>query len=78
MKTPKFFCFPKGEVNYTFERGRKAASMAKPATITIPAEPIGRIPRPVDLIETPEEVWDRSFETGKNWRRCWEDGWFFD
>jgi hypothetical protein len=72
--------------------------MAKPAPITIPTEPIGSIPRPVDLwhalgiihkylkpnqrifvgviapiiprIETPEEVCDRSFEPGKNWRWC--------
>jgi hypothetical protein len=44
--------------------------VAKPATITIPAEPIGRIPRPVDLIETPEEKRDRSFELGKNCRWC--------
>ncbi len=29
----------------------KAASMAKPAPITIPTEPIGSIPKPVDLIE---------------------------
>src|SRR5205807_8907787 len=29
----------------------KAVSMAKPAPITIPTEPIGSIPRPVDLIE---------------------------
>src|SRR5258708_23715356 len=30
---------------------RRAVSMAKPAPITIPTEPIGSIPRPVDLIE---------------------------
>jgi 5-methyltetrahydropteroyltriglutamate--homocysteine methyltransferase len=30
---------------------RKTGSMAKPAPITIPTEPIGSIPRPVDLIE---------------------------
>src|SRR5260370_31310706 len=35
-----------GEVNYTL---RKAVSVAIP--ITIPTEPIGSIPRPVDLIE---------------------------
>ena len=29
----------------------KVVSMAKPAPITIPTEPIGSIPRPVDLIE---------------------------
>ena len=30
---------------------------------------------PIDPhIETPEEVRDRSFEPGKNWRRCQEDG----
>jgi 5-methyltetrahydropteroyltriglutamate--homocysteine methyltransferase len=37
-----------GEVNYALS---KAVSMAKPAPITIPTEPIGSIPRPVDLIE---------------------------
>jgi len=37
-----------GEVNYT---SSKAPSMAKPAPVTIPTEPIGSIPRPVDLIE---------------------------
>jgi 5-methyltetrahydropteroyltriglutamate--homocysteine methyltransferase len=26
--------------------------MARPGPVTIPTEPIGRIPRPVDLIET--------------------------
>jgi 5-methyltetrahydropteroyltriglutamate--homocysteine methyltransferase len=36
------------EVNYALS---KALSMAKPAPITIPTEPIGSIPRPVDLIE---------------------------
>jgi 5-methyltetrahydropteroyltriglutamate--homocysteine methyltransferase len=36
------------EVNYALS---KAVSMAKPAPITIPTEPIGSIPRPVDLIE---------------------------
>jgi len=30
---------------------RKAVSMAKPAPITIPTEPISSIPRPIDLIE---------------------------
>src|ERR1700716_4510904 len=30
---------------------RKAASMAKPASLTIPTEPIGSIPRPLHLIE---------------------------
>ena len=29
----------------------KTATMVKPTPITIPIEPIGRIPRPVDLIE---------------------------
>ena len=29
----------------------KTATMVKPTPITIPTEPIGRIPRPVDLIE---------------------------
>jgi 5-methyltetrahydropteroyltriglutamate--homocysteine methyltransferase len=30
---------------------------------------------PIDPhIETPEEVRDRSFEPGKNWRWCQEDG----
>jgi 5-methyltetrahydropteroyltriglutamate--homocysteine methyltransferase len=37
-----------GEVNYALS---KAVSMAKPAPNTIPTEPIGSIPRPVDLIE---------------------------
>ncbi len=36
-----------GEVNYT----RKVVSMAKSAPITIPTEPIGSIPRPVNLNE---------------------------
>jgi len=31
---------------------KKAVSMAKPIPITIPTEPIGSIPRPVDLIES--------------------------
>jgi len=38
----------KGEVHYT---SSKAVSMAKRAPIVIPTEPIGSIPRPVDLIE---------------------------
>jgi len=36
------------EVNYALS---KAVSMAKPAAITIPTEPIGSIPRPLELIE---------------------------
>ena len=36
-----------GEVNYAC----KAVSVAKPAPITIPTEPLGSIPRPVDLID---------------------------
>ena len=48
VKTLKSFRIQKGEVNYT---SRKVVSMAKSAPITIPTEPIGSIPRPVDLIE---------------------------
>jgi hypothetical protein len=48
MKTLRSFGPLKGEVNYT---SSKAASMAKPTPVTIPTEPIGSIPRPVDLIE---------------------------
>jgi len=44
----KSFRIQKGEVNYT---SRKVVSMAKSAPITIATEPIGSIPRPVDLIE---------------------------
>ncbi len=51
--TARAYCEPwqepivrNGEVNYTL---RKAVSVAIP--ITIPTEPIGSIPRPVDLIE---------------------------
>src|SRR5260370_38146726 len=51
--TARAYCEPwqepivrNGEVNYTL---RKAGSVAIP--ITIPTEPIGSIPRPVDLIE---------------------------
>jgi hypothetical protein len=43
-----FYRSKKGEVNYT---ASKAASMASSAPVTIPTEPIGSIPRPVDLIE---------------------------
>jgi 5-methyltetrahydropteroyltriglutamate--homocysteine methyltransferase len=35
-------------MNYAF---RKTATMVKPMPITIPTEPIGRIPRPVEPIE---------------------------
>src|SRR5258707_11695678 len=47
VKTLKSFWIQKGEANTS----RKARSMAKSAPVTIPTEPIGSIPRPVDLIE---------------------------
>ncbi len=47
-KVTRPFVVHTGEVNYALS---KAVSMAKPAPITIPTEPIGSIPRPVDLIE---------------------------
>jgi len=37
-----------GSINYT---SSKAATMTRPAPLTIPTEPIGSIPRPVNLIE---------------------------
>ncbi len=42
------FAVHTAEVYYALS---KAASMSKPAPITIPTEPIGGIPRPVDLIK---------------------------
>jgi len=69
----------------------KVVSMATPTPTTIPTEPIGSIPRPIDLIERvakadsvdpdlapqmPFDVRDRWFEPGKNWRWCGGGGQF--